>query len=720
MKNIFNILSACAAAVLMVTACNSDEFLNTSSPSTVDADFVFSYSETSEAAMLGVYEAWRTACNGVVFGDGLYYALDVAGSDIERHPESFTNQPGRHTMECLYQNGTLAGEYDPLSYNAATDAYDKIFDVIGKANAVIGAIEAREDFQEMISAATPTDLSQLYGEAVCARAATYRELIKYYGDVPFATKTGVAVGGLAPRDSIYDCIIADLERVIPVMKPVGAVEKNKFSKTFAQGLVGRLCLEAAGYQTRRAAGDGIAADFYKDGKGNVLTFETKGNPNADAANAVYGRRSDWKDFYKKAQTYFKAVIDDSGSAVWHDTDPRSAEGKRVYNNPYQYFFQQMNNLEYADESIYEYAMTQGAGNDARPYSFGRPSGGGGSFAFPCKAYGQGRINPAYYYGMFDPKDMRRDVSVCVTGSDGKGAEALIPFKPGSKTAGGGLSLNKWDENRMASPYIVKQRQSGINGPYMRLAEIYLGYAEVCAALGDESTALTYLKKVRERSFPAGQAGTEAFVAKYGIQRAVIEERGFEYAGEGDRRWTLIRSGYLPEAIKAVKDLTAKMIEGLKANGSYTFENGNVISSYVWTKTVDAKSLYGYRLTAQCTDETDPVLFPGWRGQNDDWESVAKGNKEAKNKNKVPTAGDKTNLAIKGLFSPVSDTEAAALVADGYKKVNWGKDIADNEDEYNKYLFYDYDYVSAPIYLAPFVPNVLTTGGFTNGYNFKQQ
>ena len=719
MKNIFNILSACAAAALMMTACNSDEFLNTSSPSTVDANFVFSYSETSEAAMRGVYEAWRTACNSNVFSDGLYYALDVAGSDIERHPEAFSNQPGRHWMECLYQNGKYTGDYGLTSYNKdnASGAYNQLFDVIGKANAVIGAIEGRDDFQEIISAETPTDLSQLYGEAVCARATTYRELIKYYGDVPFATKTGVAVGGLAPRDSIYDCLIADLEKVIPVMKPVGSVEKNKFSKTFAQGLVGRLCLEAAGYQTRRAAGDGIAADFYKDGKGNVLTFETKGNANANAANAVYGRRSDWKDFYKKAQTYFKAVIDDSGSAVWHDTDPRAAEGKRVYNNPYQYFFQQMNDLEYADESIYEYAMTQGSGNDGRPYSFGRPSSGGSSWAFPCKSYGQGRINPAYYYGMFDPKDMRRDVSVCVTGSDGKGAEVLIPFKPNSKTAGGGLSLNKWDENRMSKPYIVKQRQSGINGPYMRLAEIYLGYAEVCAALGDESTALTYLKKVRERSFPAGEANTEAFVAKYGIQRAVIEERGFEYAGEGDRRWTLIRSGYLPEAIKAVKDLTAKMIEGLKTNGSYTFENGNVISSYVWTKTVDAKSLYGYRLTAQCTDESDPVLFPGWRGQNDDWETIAKSYSENK---KSPSAGNNTNLAIVGLFKPVSDTEAAALEADGYKKADWGKGIVDSEDEYSKYLFYDYDYVSAPIYLVPFTPNVMTTGGFSNGYNFKQQ
>jgi len=719
MKRICNIILAGVAGVSLLASCNSEEFLTTSSPSTVDADFVFSFSGTTTAAMYGVYEAWRSACGSQVFGDGLYYALDVCGSDIERHPEAFSNQPGRHYMECLYQNGTYTGDYSLTSYMKDDDSgpYNMLYEVISKANTVITAFQSKEDFNDIISATTPTDISQLYGEAICARAAAYRELLKYFGDVPYTTKTGVAPGGLAPRDSIYDCVIADLEKVVPIMKTVGKVEKNIFSKTFAQGLIARMCMDAAGYQTRRAD---LGSDFYKSGDGTILTFETKGTPNANADNAVYGRRSDWQNLVKKAQTYYKAVIDEPGTAVWHATDPRKNEETRVYNNPYQYFFQQMNDLEYADESVYEYAMTQGVSSSSRPYSYGRPSSGGGKKAFPCKSYGQGRINPAYYYGVFDPKDMRRDVSVAVTGSDGKGAETLIPFEPNSKAAGGGLSLNKWDENRMENPYVIQQRKSGINGPYMRLAEIYLGYAEACAVLGDESDALTYLKKVRERSFPEGEAGTEDFVSKCGsVYRAVIEERGFEFAGEGDRRWTLIRTGLLPEAIKSIKDLTSKMIEGLKTNGYYEFENGNIICDSVYTKVVDAKSLYGYRLTAQCDDPTNPVLYPGWRGQNDDWDAIAKANASSDFK-ETPSAGDNTNLAIVGLFEKVDEAKKAELKADGYKAVAWGSDIVKNEDEYNKYLFYDYDYTSAPIYLVPFMPNVLTSGGFTNGYGFKQQ
>ena len=279
---------------------------------------------------------------------------------------------------------------------------------------------------------------------------------------------------------------------------------------------------------------------------------------------------------------------------------------------------------------------------------------------------------------------------------------------------------------MATPYVQKQRTSGINGPYMRLAEIYLSYAEVCAALGDDATAKTYLNKIRERSFPAGKANTDAFIASCGsVLKAVIEERGFEFAGEGDRRWTLIRTGFLSEAIQNIKEMTKAMMDGLRNTGYYTFENGNTISKYVWTKLVDAGTTYGYRLTTECPENAkdDPVLYPGWRGQNDDWTAVGKAagiKDETLEKNL--TAGNLTNLAIKGLFTYIDPEgeEAKALEADGYTKVSWGQALLDNYDEYYTYLFYDYDYVSAPIYLWPFTPNAISTTGFTNGYGFKQE
>lgn len=724
MKNKFLYIALYAAGMLGATSCS--DYLETKSPSTVDADFVFSSTATAKAALEGAKAAMHGAYSSHIFGDGLYYAADIAGSDIMRHPEGYAKQPGRHPAEAFYRNGTETGAYALTSYmKEGTDGtYGYLFSVIGKCNAITTAFEQKDNFEEMMSQSEPTELSQLYGEAVAIRATCYRELIKYFGDVQFQSTFGVVAGGLVSRDSIYDVCIEQLKKVEPHMYVLGTCPtyannvKNYYSRTYVDGLIGRMALEAGGYQTRRN-------DIKRvDGKGNPLTFEALGTDNQ---NATYGRRSDWKNLYATAKEYFKKAIDNAGTAVFHETDPRSEDKNgRVYNNPYQYFFQQLHDADatYADESIYEEPFTQGStGNDPRPYSLGRPSNGGSKIAYPCKNYGQGRFNPAFYYGNFDPKDLRRDVSCTVTGSTGKGTEALIPFTPGSKQSAGGISCNKFDENRQTTVWTQAQRRSGINAPYMRLSEMYLGYAEACAATGDNAEAKTYLTKVRNRAFrTADEANVEGFINKEGsLLKAIIDERGFEFAGEGDRRFTLIRTGLLPEKIKEIKDLTRKMLDGLKTNGSYTFENGNTISAYIYTKSVDAASMkdangntmYGYRLTTQCPEgkENDPVLYPSWRGQKDNWDELGLD---------YGTKTPKTNLAIKGLFAPVSDEEAEELTKDGYKKVNWGKTLIDNDDEYYKYLFYDYDYVSAPIYLWPFTPNIIATGGFVNGYGFSNK
>jgi len=701
----------CAAGVLaLTTSCN--DYLETDSPSKTDAGFVFSTSETARAALEGAYAEWANAAQNKVFGDGLFYAADVAGSDIERHPEGFNAQPGRHYPECFYQNGKYAGDYALLSYQKENDTYASLYAIVNKANIVVQATQTSEGFADIIAAGVPSTMGQLYGEAVALKATAYRELLKYFGDVPYLSGKATDSGKLCGRDSIYDIILKELCEAAPVMYRVGEIPgitgKNYFSRTYVEGLIGRIALEAGGYQTRR--GD---ISPRTDGEGNTLTFETMGNENNGAS---YGRRSDWQKYYQMAQTYFKAVIDNPGSAKFITTDPRKDENGRTYGNPYQYFFQQMHMADdgFADESIYEVSIAQGAGNDARPYSFGRPATGGSKDNYPCKNYGQGRINPAFYYGMFDPNDMRRDVSCTVTASNGgNGTEILLPFNPGSQGKGGGISFNKWDENRQTKVWTANQRKSGINGPYMRMSEIYLGYAEACAATNNETEAKKYLTIIRERAFPAGKANVEGFIASRGsLLEAIIDERGFEFAGEGDRREVLIRTGLIGKKIKAIKELTTKMMDGLAANGYYRFDNGNVISAKIYTKMVDAKAAKGHRLTAQCPagSENDPIMFPGWRGVNDDWSAYGldyKGN-------------TLTNLAIQGLFTPVSDDEAAALLADGYTANDWGATLLNNRDEYEKYLFYDYDYVSAPLHYWPFTPNVMSNGGFTNGYGFKQE
>jgi hypothetical protein len=334
--------------------------------------------------------------------------------------------------------------------------------------------------------------------------------------------------------------------------------------------------------------------------------------------------------------------------------------------------------------------------------------------------------PAFYYGDYDPKDLRRDVTATVTANSGACSEKLISFAPGSREKGG-LPNNKWDESRMADPYTAKQRQSGVNWPQMRMADVILMLAEVYAELGNDGAAKTELTKVRSRAFLA-EDQTEK-VTNYvnalsgdDLKEAIQQERKLELAGEGIRRYDLIRTGMMPEKIKEVRDEHKAMVEGLKSQGYYTFANGNTISNFIYVKAVNVADLGMSKMltTLVDVDEDDPtypVKFPSWRGNCDLW--TAQGF--------TPSSGNR-NLAIKGLFRYIDPNglEAAALVADGYVKTAWGENILTYESQYSTNIFKGYTdayYVAGtpPRYLFPLSSETISksNGLISNGYGFSQ-
>jgi hypothetical protein len=141
-----------------------------------------------------------------------------------------------------------------------------------------------------------------------------------------------------------------------------------------------------------------------------------------------------------------------------------------------------------------------------------------------------------------------------------------------------------------------------------------------------------------------------------------------------------------------------------------------ISNYIYTKSVNVDSLGMKMLTTQNTvaktDPAYPVKFPSWRGNADVWSNFT---------NKT---GNR-NLAIKGLFEYIDPTDAAALIAAGYKKTDWGINIVKNEGQYTSNIFKGYPdaYYSAgvpPRYLFPIPTESITksNGLVTNGYGFK--
>lgn len=694
------------AGLCWMASCKRD-FLNVQSLSNVDQAFVFSSPAEAYKVVMGEYDLWRDAYNN------LFYDLDVVGSDIEHHPECYSCQL-RHVPEYLY-----ASDFS-INFSDAITVWGNLYKIANRANLIMDAISQKDDYKKAVAAGKANDWTQLYGEAAVFRAYSYFNLIRYFGDLPYfdkpifnASQTDSA--RLTSRFKIYDSEIANLEKVAPLMYQLGqnGINAERFSATFAEALIGKMALYASGYSLLRMDN---SVDY-----GDVK-FKQWGTTKW---NAMYASPTGAKQqsYFQTAQKYLQMVANGSGSAHLITTDPRGTG----YDNPFQYNFQMNMNLQVSPASLYEVGYTQGVGNSERPYAFGRPSDGGNSNDFPCKSYGQSRIYASFYYGGYDAKDLRRDVTVGVTANSGSCSEVLINFDPGSREKGG-LTNNKWDESRMESPYTAKKRSSGINWPQMRMDDVLLMLAEVDADLGDEGGAKGALTQVRNRAFLPEDRQTE--VTDYigalsgdALKDAIQQERALELCGEGYRRNDLIRTGKLPEAIYNLRQTNAAMINGLQANGYYTFPNGNTISNYLWVKKVNVAD-YGMTnmLTTQCevgsTDPTYPIRHPGWRGNCDLW--TAEGF--------TPTTGNR-NLAIRGMdhYIDPNGLEAAALELQGYVKTPWAINILNNKEQYLTDVFKGYtdaDYSAGvpPRYLLPLSSETIAQshGLITNGYGFPQQ
>lgn len=706
-----NIIKAMAAGMLLLATGCSD-YLDTTSPSVVDKDFVFSDVESARAAL---YYGYQTLQNNRSVHSVGYFWTPIWGSDIEDAQDTYSDGSAGCQEKTFYPGGT---ENYNINSGEGTEVFGMLYQTIAVCNSLINAFEEKSDFEQIMTG-EPNEMSDIYGQAVALRATCYWELFRWYGDVPHALETGVKAEGLTSRFAIADYHIQKLREVEPHMFRVGesSHRADVMNRTYVQGLIGRLCLYNGGYTTRRTD---LSPDFYVDGNGKQISFD---DWSVEKNKAIYGRRSDWREIYQIAKEYLQAAVNNHGSIELHLTDPRTNDANgREYGNPFQYCFQQMHcgaTDALADESVYEIPMEYNNGAD-RPAYIGRPSRGGNGDA-PCVGCGQDRVQAWFYYGAFNPKDLRRDASITVTGSDGQGHEDIQSFERSNWGCGAGPATNKWDWNRLPAPNTNSYGTSGINVSYMRISDIYLMLAEVQAALGEDGAARSTLAIVHNRNYVGG---TDPNFDKYindcgSVWDAVIQERAFEFVGEGVRRFDLIRTGKLPQAAVENRKEMTRIIDEVVANGYAQFDNGNQLPAYIWTKMVDARTQYGYRLTGQCPagKENDPVLYPSWRGQHDDWGSLYP---------KV-AAVTETNVAIKGLFKYIApgSAEAKALEAEGYVQKPWAVDMDKYRDSYATKLlagYSDADYAAKnpPIYLLPFTYNTLTTSNITNGYGFRQE
>jgi hypothetical protein len=289
---------------------------------------------------------------------------------------------------------------------------------------------------------------------------------------------------------------------------------------------------------------------------------------------------------------------------------------------------------------------------------------------------------------------------------------MLTFVPGSKSAGG-ISTNKWDENRMSPPYVAAQRNSGMNWHILRMADVILMLAEVKAELG-EADAITLVNQIRERAFGNAKYDYGALSGQ-ALKDAVLQERKLELLGEGMRRWDLIRSGTFSERAVAVQQEVATVVNDLKTQGYHHFANGNDFSAYIYVKKVTLANPLTFDCAAADT-VGNPAAYPAWRGQYNYSTLSAVASK---------VVGTTHNIAIQGMFKYIDPTSpaAAALVTQGYVKTNWGIDMVNGFTDYQRNILSGITSAGdPPRYYWPIPASTISPskGKVTNGYGLPNQ
>ncbi|MCL2028138.1 MAG: RagB/SusD family nutrient uptake outer membrane protein [Bacteroidales bacterium] len=672
MKNLMKYV--CLVLILgMTTQCK--DYLTVKNPGQMDNDFVMSSPEEAFKTLAWCYSEYRT---GVANG-GRYNFQDPISSDVEWHGENLNNcRVGiMATSEILL--GDMNAQFTSLS------------SIMGRALRIADAIAETRGFQDN----NPV-WRHLYGEAITMWAQCAFKLAIHWGDVPFGYENKVIDAEyieLTNRFDIYDKIISELKRVEGMMYTVNGgtavlpVSGERLNRSFANALIGQVALHAGSWQTIREDVPGLY-------EGRSFEKKLQGDPALSYARLENPART---AYLEEAAEYLNRAL-----TVHNNTVRLITTDARATNNPYQVHWQIINNRGTglgavngaSPESFWEVPCVAGTSGGPQ-YDLGRPFGSGNIAGITptlnLNTFSSVSITPAFAWGGYDNNDKRRDVSITTTatihqtGFIGQHpaplpyaacAELLIAFGQGSRHAGGGAKLNKWDWNRAAEPWnsgivgtMIGQGNgsaSGMNFTILRWSDVALMLAEAYAQTGKPGDAITLVNQLRTRAGVTPISGLSGDA----LLDAIAHERKLELLGEGAIKWCMIRSGKFIDRIVVARAEQKLIQDNLTSQGYHTFANGNQISNYVWLK---YGNIDGAIKITECTpanlsptDPTYPFLYPGWRGVYD-W---------------FRTNAEDKNLGIKGLHNYIDPNgpEAAALEADGWVRTAYALLLTDTDNQ----------------------------------------
>lgn len=496
------ILFLVVQAGILIAFSSCKKLLDKEPPSAFDEQYVFNSVPNAAAAVMGAYEA-VTGLQGYGSRLTLMYPYDtdeMIGVTNTSAPDNSSRDLSRYNYKPT--NAQLPGPFQLLYVG------------IERANTCIKNIPAMEQYTQG-SATDQQELKRLHGEALTLRALYYLELIRNWGDVPAQFEPSIDQTDLflakTDRDTIYQRLLNDLKTaadLVPWRNEPGVNVDERITKAAVKGLRARIALFRGGYSLRRGS------------------------------NAME-RRSDYLEYYTIARNECRDIMQRRDI---HTLNPSFQAVFKEGLDSYK--------IDAYGEVILELAMAKGLTGNLGYYDGPRFYVDGNTGQLGNSSI---RIVPTYFYS-FDSLDTRRDVTTAPYYNNAdktKTVQTLVNMTSGKFRV-------DW-----INPFPTSTTQQlGINWPVLRFSDILLMYAEAENELNGSPTAeaIAAFEEVRKRGF--GPNASEIGITptdKEGFFNALVNERSFEFGGEGIRKYDLIRWNLLDKKIKETRENYTKML-----------------------------------------------------------------------------------------------------------------------------------------------------------------
>jgi len=366
-------------------------------------------------------------------------------------------------------------------------------------------------------------VESLRAEARFIRAVMYWIAIDAFGDVPFVTENsdfGAVTPRLGKRAEVYEYLESELIDLVSDESAMGEAGSNypRADKGSALGLLSRLYLNARVYNSTVDENGNVTA------KGDAKWEECK-KVCEDIFELNYGLCSNYFDLFRGDNGENPDAKQEFLFSIYYDAVNSLSWGGTIF--LVQASFQAADDLlDTAGNSLYMLGVANGWAGIHMPYQYARDYFG---VSVPDSAYAE----DSTYTGYYDYTD-KRAANFWIKGHY-ENMTDLAEFSQGwsyYKYNNIPHDLTPEEFRETAATYGTATAKASIDYPFIRLAEIYLTYAEACLNLGQTSLALPYLNALRDR---AGLPDISTYDLDY-----IIKERAVELSWEACRRTDLIR------------------------------------------------------------------------------------------------------------------------------------------------------------------------------------